>query len=744
MIPSSFIQDLLARSDVVDIVGRHVTLKKAGINYKGLCPFHGEKSPSFIVSPSRQTYHCFGCGVHGNAIGFLMEQAGLNFVEAVRDLAQIQGMPVPEEERSPQEQERAKQQKAVQVSLTDVLTKASQHWKAQLKASPRAIQYLKGRGLTGEIAARFALGYAPEGWKGLASVFPQYDDPLLVESGLVIVPDEPSVGADAAPRRYDRFRDRIMFPIRSVKGDIIGFGGRVLDKGEPKYLNSPETPVFSKGRELYGLYEARTALRNRGYALVTEGYMDVVALAQWGFGNAVATLGTACTADHMAKLFRFTEQVVFSFDGDAAGRRAAGRALEAALPHATDTRRVSFLFLPPEHDPDSFIREQGAEAFEACVQAAVPLSRQILEHAAHDCDLGSAEGRVKLLAQAVPLLQQLPEGGLRSQIANDLADKARCTVAEVHIRLSIDTSPGAAGRAARPAGPVRAGAGAPGQPRRLQSADHAHHGHGGHDGDLDHGLPSDADIASAMAGMGDADWSDMGNPGAGWAVPDDGRGTGWQGAPRQGGGRFQGRDDSDRGNPGTSNNQGASNWRGGKGKFRRDAGGWDRAARPPARPLPQAARPLERAAWLLLHRSDLWEHLPQDMQHLLCEQDMPLGAFFNWLDRVLMDEGPMAAPALLERLSADANSPEGLVGDTALIGLAQRLATLHEVTQSEQTAEDIINLVQPLQLRALNDELELLLQSGELSDAAEARKLELITLSTQLKLTISRKRPLVQ
>jgi DNA primase len=742
VIPSSFVQDLLARSDVVDIVGRHVTLKKAGINYKGLCPFHGEKSPSFIVSPSRQTYHCFGCGVHGNAIGFLMELAGLNFVDAIRDLAQIQGMPVPEEERSPQEQERAKQQKAVQVSLTDVLTKASQHWKAQLKASPRAIQYLKGRGLTGEIAARFALGYAPEGWKGLASVFAQYDDPLLVESGLVIVPDEPSVGADAAPRRYDRFRDRIMFPIRSVKGDIIGFGGRVLDKGEPKYLNSPETPVFSKGRELYGLYEARTALRNRGYALVTEGYMDVVALAQWGFGNAVATLGTACTADHMAKLFRFTEQVVFSFDGDAAGRRAAGRALEAALPHATDTRRVSFLFLPPEHDPDSFIREKGAEAFEACVQTAVPLSRQILEHAAHDCDLGSAEGRVKLLAQAVPLLQQLPEGGLRSQIANDLADKARCTVAEVQARLRVDTSPGAAGRAARPGGPARPAQAGPGQ---LGQGSGAGQPRGSPRADHDPSLPSDADIASAMAGMGDADWAAMSDPGAGWAVPDDAQGQGWQGGARQGGGGpFQRRDDSDRGNPGQANGPGAGNWRGGKGKFRRDAGGWDRAARPPARPLPQAARPLERAAWVLLHRSDLWEHLPHDMQHMLCEQDMPLGAFFNWLDRVLMDEGPMAAPALLERLSADANSPQGLVGDTALISLAQRLANLHEVTQSEQTADDVISLVQPLQLRALNDELELLLQSGELSEAADARKLELITLSTQLKLTISRKRPLVQ
>jgi len=752
VIPSSFIQDLLARTDVVDIVGRHVTLKKAGINYKGLCPFHGEKSPSFIVSPSRQTYHCFGCGVHGNALGFLMEHAGLNFVEAVKDLAQIQGMQVPEERSSPQEQERARQVKAQQASLTDVLGKAAAHWKQQLKASPRAVAYLKGRGLTGEIAARFAMGYAPDGWKGLASVFAQYDDPSLVEAGLVIVPDEPGVGADAHPRRYDRFRDRIMFPIRNVKGEIIGFGGRVLDKGEPKYLNSPETPVFHKGQELYGLYEARTALRNKGYALVTEGYMDVVALAQWGFGNAVATLGTACTPDHMAKLFRFTEQVVFSFDGDAAGRRAAGRALEAALPHATDTRRISFLFLPAEHDPDSYIREQGPEAFEACVKQAVPLSQQLLEHAAQQCDLASAEGRVRLLAQAIPLLLQLPEGGLRSQIAMDLADKARCPYDEVRARLQEAAAQGErrAGRSGRQAGAPGSAGPARGAPQRGGPRPPAN------GGEHDPSLPSDDDFASAMADIDEANWAAMSDPGEGWSVPDEGDGWsgggsgggsgsgsgGWHpdGRPKERGGwrqdgqggkyagKFQGKGKGDRGN-----------WRG-----KRDAGGWDRAARSGPRPSLQAAQPLERAAWMLLHRSDLWEHLPHDLQQMLCEQPMPLGAFFTWLDRVVMDEGPMSAEGLLERLSADANSAEGLVGDTALIALGQRLGTLHEVTLTEQSVDDIVNLVQPLQLRALNDELELLLQSGELSDQAEARKLELIGLSTQLKLAISRKRPLVQ
>jgi DNA primase len=417
VIPPAFIQDLLARTDVVEVVGRHVQLKKAGGTLKGLCPFHGEKSPSFTVSPTRQTYHCFGCGVHGNAIGFLMEQAGLGFMDAVRDLAQQAGMTVPEDDSSPEERERARAAKERQATLSEVLAKAGEHWRKQLKGSPRAVNYLKGRGLTGEIAARFGMGYAPEGWRGLASVFPRYDDPLLAESGLVIVQGDD--GPDQ--KRYDRFRDRIMFPIRSVQGEVIGFGGRVLDVGEPKYLNSPETPVFVKGRELYGLHEARQALRERGYALVVEGYMDVVALAQLGFPNAVATLGTACTAEHVQKLLRFTDRIVFSFDGDAAGRRAAGRALEAALPHAGDTRSIKFLFLPAEHDPDSFVREHGAAAFEICVEQAVPLSRQLLEAAREGCDLDSAEGRARMLANAKPLWSALPDGALRRQLLGELA-----------------------------------------------------------------------------------------------------------------------------------------------------------------------------------------------------------------------------------------------------------------------------------------------------------------------------------
>ncbi len=417
MIPPTFVQELLSRTDIVEIVGRHVQLKKAGINHKGLCPFHGEKSPSFIVSASRQTYHCFGCGVHGNAIGFLMEHSGMGFLDAVRDLAQQVGLTVPEDDRSPQERERAAELKERQATLSDVLAKAAEHYRKQLKSSPRAVDYLKGRGLTGEIAAAFGLGYSPDGWRGLASVFPHYDDPLLEESGLVIATGE----TEADKKRYDRFRDRIMFPIRSVQGDVIGFGGRVLEKGEPKYLNSPETPVFIKGRELYGLHEARTAMRQKGYVLVVEGYMDVVALAQLGFPNAVATLGTACTAEHVQKLFRFTDSVVFSFDGDAAGRRAAGRALEASLPHANDTRTVRFLFLPTEHDPDSYVREHGTEAFEQCVAQAVPLSRQLIEAARDNMDLDTAEGRAKLLANAKPLWAALPEGALKLQLLAELA-----------------------------------------------------------------------------------------------------------------------------------------------------------------------------------------------------------------------------------------------------------------------------------------------------------------------------------
>ncbi len=416
-IPQTFIQELLARADLVDIVGRYVQLKKGGANFMGLCPFHGEKSPSFSVSPGKQFYHCFGCGKNGNAIGFLMEHAGMSFVEAVSDLAQQYGMQVPEDDGSPQDRARAAEQRQRQTTLTDVLKKAGEAYKKQLKQSTKAVDYLKGRGLSGAIAQQFGLGYASEGWRTLAGVFPNYDDPLLVESGLVILHNEEG----AEEKRYDRFRDRVMFPIHNVKGECIGFGGRVLGDEKPKYLNSPETPVFSKGRELYGLFEARGSLREAGYALVTEGYMDVVALAQLGFPNVVATLGTACTTEHVQKLFRFTDAVVFSFDGDSAGRRAARKALDAALSFATDERSIKFLFLPAEHDPDSFIRAFGKDAFARHVSEALPLSRFLIDAAQDGCDLTTAEGRALLASRARPLWQQLPDGALKRQLLGEIA-----------------------------------------------------------------------------------------------------------------------------------------------------------------------------------------------------------------------------------------------------------------------------------------------------------------------------------
>ena len=466
-IPRQFIQELLARADIVEIVGRYVQLKKTGANFAGLCPFHAEKSPSFSVSPSKQFYHCFGCGKHGDAIDFLMEHTGAGFAETVHDLAQQYGLQVPEDDRSPAERERAAQQTEKRATLASVLARAADAYRQRLKDAPRAIAYLKGRGVSGEVARDFGLGYAPEGWRTLAGVFPDYADPLLEESGLVIV------GEDGEDKRYDRFRDRIMFPIRSVKGEVIGFGGRVLGDEKPKYLNSPETPVFHKGAELYGLFEARAALREHGYALVVEGYMDVVALAQLGFGNAVATLGTACTPEHVHKLFRFTDSVVFSFDGDAAGRRAALKALQAALPLATDVRSVKFLFLPPEHDPDSFIRAEGGEAFGAAVKAAVPLSRFLLEAASQDCDMSSAEGRARFGANARELWHLLPAGALAAQLLGEIAAQVQIGTHE----LQQLWGQGRRGAPSRPepasAPPEPAGGGpehAPRQPPRAAAA----------------------------------------------------------------------------------------------------------------------------------------------------------------------------------------------------------------------------------------------------------------------------------
>jgi DNA primase len=433
VIPQSFIQDLLNRVDIVDVVGRYVQLKKGGANFMGLCPFHNEKSPSFTVSPTKQFYHCFGCGAHGTAIGFLIEYSGLGFVEAVKDLAQNVGMLVPDNEDKIPPAQRAEYQ-AKSLALSEAMTRSCDFYRHQLRGSERAKNYLKGRGLTGEIAARFGLGYAPDGWDSLRSVFPDYELDALVEAGLVI---DRSEEANSGRKRYDRFRDRVMFPIRNLKGQVIAFGGRILDAGEPKYLNSPETPLFQKGSELYGLFEARQAIREAGYVLVTEGYMDVVALAQWGFPQAVATLGTACTPIHVQKLLRQTDKVIFSFDGDAAGRRAARRALDASLPHANDNKVIRFLFLPTEHDPDSYIRELGAEAFEQQVNDAMPLSQFLLREVTAEQDLSTPEGRARAQFDAKPLLQAMPPSSLRLQIVRGLAQVTQTTPAEIEALFEL-------------------------------------------------------------------------------------------------------------------------------------------------------------------------------------------------------------------------------------------------------------------------------------------------------------------
>jgi DNA primase len=436
LIPQSFIQDLLGRVDIVEVVDRHVKLKRAGANYVACCPFHSEKSPSFTVSPTKQFYHCFGCGAHGTAVGFLMEHAGMGFVEAVKDLAQSVGMKVPEEERSESAKQRARQGE----SLHEVLLRAAQHYRNQLKDAPQAIAYLKKRGLSGEIAKRFGIGYVPEEWQNLAAAFTDYDGPMLATAGLVKQKED--------GKRYDVFRNRIMFPIVDVRGNVIGFGGRVLGEGEPKYLNSPETPVFEKGRELYGLYQARRAIRDAGRVLVVEGYMDVVALAQAGVEYAVATLGTATTPVHVQKLLRQADEIVYCFDGDSAGRRAAWRALENSLAHLADGKQIRFLFLPEGDDPDTYVRKHGKAAFEALVGKAVPLSRFLLDGLAGRVDLAAAEGRARLVHEAKPLLKQMPAHALRLQLVRELAEKSRLSPEEVAQLCELGSTAAARAQAA--------------------------------------------------------------------------------------------------------------------------------------------------------------------------------------------------------------------------------------------------------------------------------------------------------
>ncbi|MGQ0731872.1 DNA primase [Acidovorax sp.] len=601
-IPQSFIQELLTRVDVVDIVGRYVQLKKGGANFMGLCPFHGEKSPSFSVSPAKQFYHCFGCGKNGNAISFLMDHAGMGFVEAVQDLAQSVGLQVPDDDISPQEKERAAAARQKQATLNEVLEKAADAYRRHLRESQRAIGYFKGRGVSGAVAKRYGLGYAPEGWRSLASVFPSYDDPLLEESGLVIVNDEDG------GKRYDRFRDRVMFPIRNVKGEYIGFGGRVLGDDKPKYLNSPETPVFHKGRELYGLFEARTPIREAGYALVTEGYMDVVALAQLGFPNAVATLGTACTPEHVQKLLRFTDAVVFSFDGDNAGRRAARKALDGALPHATDTRSIKFLFLPAEHDPDSFIRDHGTDAFARHVSDAMPLSRFLVESASEGCDLATAEGRAHMASNARPLWTALPDGVLKRQLLGELAE-----LTQLNARDLSDLWGQAAARDG-----LRAAHHAPPQRHPPRTA------------------PDDAPSWDAPP---DTD---------GWQPHSESTGTAYD----PGYGSY-----GNQGGYGGQNGYGS----GGKPPFRKggdwkSGGGWKKrdkdAPWPPQPRLPRtpAMGRADHAARLLLSHMAFLEELTHDDHTTLAAQPAPHGPLFAWLEAQFHEHGPLAWAVLRESL----------------------------------------------------------------------------------------------
>jgi DNA primase len=440
VIPDSFKRDLLNRVDIVDIIQRHLPLKKAGANYSACCPFHNEKSPSFTVSPSKQFYHCFGCGAHGDAIGFLMEYSGLGYIEAIKDLAAGAGMTMPDFEPR-----FGKKKEVTGPNLYDIMQRATQYYREQLKASPHAIEYLKRRGLSGQVAAHFGIGYAPDGWQNLQAAFPDYDDKSLEEVGLVIKND--------AGKRYDRFRDRVMFPIVNQRGFVIGFGGRVIGAGEPKYLNSPETPLFEKGRELYGLPQARQAIRDAGRVLVVEGYMDVVALAQHGVEYAVATLGTATTPVHVQKLLRQADEIVFSFDGDAAGRKAAWHALEVSLPATLDHKAIHFLFLPEGEDPDTYVRARGKEAFEDLVGHAEPLSAYLLAQLRARVDINTMEGRSRLVHEAKPLLKNVAAPALQLQLLKQVADIAGMTQQEVERLCELRRSQPAAGPWQRPAPP---------------------------------------------------------------------------------------------------------------------------------------------------------------------------------------------------------------------------------------------------------------------------------------------------
>lgn len=415
-IPQSFIDELLARTDIVELIDSRVRLKKAGKNYQACCPFHNEKSPSFSVSQEKQFYHCFGCGAHGNAIGFLMEYDGLNFPDAIDDLAGQLGLTVPREENGSYS---TSSTPAVSADQYQLMEQANRFFQGQLRQAPPAIDYLKGRGLSGEVVKKYGIGYAPAGWDGLRQLLARSREleQQLITLGMLIQKDNGG--------SYDRFRDRIMFPIRDRRGRIIGFGGRVLGDGTPKYLNSPETPIFHKGKELFGLYEVKEAQRNPTRILIVEGYMDVVALAQYGIDYAVASLGTATTSDHMQLLFRTAPEIICCYDGDKAGREAAWRALENALPGLQDGRELKFAFLPQEHDPDSFVRAHGREAFEEYLHQAQPFSDFLFERLARDLNLSGEAGQNELANKAVALIRRVPEGFTREGLITKLSQQLR-------------------------------------------------------------------------------------------------------------------------------------------------------------------------------------------------------------------------------------------------------------------------------------------------------------------------------
>lgn len=421
MIPESFIQELLSRIDIVEVINKVSPLKRTGKNFMCCCPFHKEKTPSFSVSQQKQFFKCFGCGASGNVIGFLMRYEGLSYPEAIRKLAESIGMTVPETPRDRETRTRVR-------SLTDMMKAASDYYSASLKTNTRTIEYLKQRGITGETAARFALGYSPDAWQPLKDVFgDQYASKDLEEEGgcgLVI---------HNGDKRYDRFRGRLMFPIRNPRGQVIAFGARTLNGDEhPKYLNSPETALYHKSREIYGLYEASASIREKHRAIVCEGYMDVIQLSQAGFTEACAALGTAVTAEHVQKLLRAVDTVYFSFDGDSAGQHALRRALEAALPVVEDDQEIRFVVLPPEHDPDSLIKEKGAQAFEDELQKSLTLTQYFVKTVSQGKDLGTAEGRSQFVAESKPLIVSMRSAPiLRKQLVGELAMHARMSPDEI-------------------------------------------------------------------------------------------------------------------------------------------------------------------------------------------------------------------------------------------------------------------------------------------------------------------------